>query len=177
MRTLSSAAAIAAIVFSCGTLRAKEEAVPLDKLPKNITDAVMKKFPSAKLVKASMEKEKDGDTDYEVAITDGAAKLEVTVTDKGELESYEKEIDVKDLPKAVAAALDKAYPNATIKVVEAAYEVEKGKDDLEYYEIELTGADKKEVEARFKPDGSVAKGEADEAKEEKESGGKTEAKK
>ncbi len=170
MRSILSAMAMAGLALWCGDLRGAEEAVPLDKLPAVVKEAVAKKFPKAELVKATKEKEKDGDTDYEIAIKDGSTNIEVTVDEKGEIESYEKQIDAKDLPKAVADALEKSYPKASIKKAEAVYEIEKGKDDLEYYEVELTTADKKEVEAKFKPDGSPAKEEA--KQESKEEAGK-----
>lgn len=58
--------------------------------------------------------------------------------------------------------IEKAYPKATYKLVEAVYEVEDGKEELEYYEVELTLADKKEVEVKIKADGKIVKEEKEE---------------
>src|SRR5205085_11412445 len=58
--------AISGLVAISDRCRAdEEEKVPLDKLPKAVTEAVKKKFPRAELVSAEKEKQ-DGKTVYEV---------------------------------------------------------------------------------------------------------------
>jgi uncharacterized membrane protein YkoI len=139
--------------------RADEEKVPLDKLPKAVVDAVKAKFPGAELVSAGKEDE-NGQTVYEVAIKDKGQNIDVTFKPDGTLVSVEKEITVKDLPRAVAEALDARYPKATVKKTE---EVTEGSKMT--YEIHLVTADKKSLEVVFDPSGKVVEEENKDKKE------------
>jgi len=125
-----------------------EEKVDLEKVPKVVLESVKKKFPDAKLVGASTEK--DGDKlVYEIEIKVKDKTIDVTLTPDGKIVLVEKEIDPKDVPKAVAEALEKKYPKATIKLVE-----EVSKDDkIEKYEYQIVTADKKMLEVSFDPAG------------------------
>lgn len=155
----------------------KEDAVALDKLPKAVVDAVKKMFPDAELKKAIKElvkeeaeldddddddddkkdagKDKDGEEDekdeskvvYEVTLSQKGHAIDVTVEEDGEIEEVERTIDLKELPKIVTDALDKKFPKSTLKSAEAIYEVEDGEMELEGYEVILTSADGKEIEA------------------------------
>lgn len=155
----------------------KEEAVALDKLPKAVVDAVKKMFPDAELKKAIKElvkeeadldddddddddekdagKDKDGAEDekdeskvvYEVTLSQKGHAIDVTVEEDGEIEEVERTIDLKELPKIVTDALDKKFPKSTLKSAEAIYEVEDGEMELEGYEVILTSADGKEIDA------------------------------
>lgn len=145
-RMLSAGVATLALVVS-GVL-ADEEKVPLDKLPKEVTEAVKKKFPKAELVSAEKEKE-DGKTVYEVNIKNEGQTIEVTLTPEGKIVSIEKEITAKDLPKVVADALEAKYPKASIKKAE---EIIK-EDKLISYEMLIVTADKKKLEVKFDPTG------------------------
>jgi hypothetical protein len=124
--------------------RAEESTVPLDKLPKAVIESIKKKFPTAELVEATEEKE-DGELEYEVTVKVAGKKIE----------GYEKEIAINELPAAVTATLEKTYPKATKKSAEAVFEIEDGKDELEFYEVQLETADKKMVEAKIKADGTL----------------------
>jgi uncharacterized membrane protein YkoI len=127
-----------------------EEKIDLDKVPKAVMDAVKAKFPDAKLTGASKEKE-DGKIIFEVAFTFKDHKYEVECLEDGSFVAIDKQLDAKELPKEVAKALEDKYPKATYKVIE---EVTK-KDKIVYYEVELTTADKKEVEVEVAPDGKI----------------------
>jgi hypothetical protein len=156
----------AAVLFAFGvTVWADEEKVPLDKLPKAVLEAAKKRFPKAEVVGASKEKE-NGKTLYEVELKAGGKKIDVTLTADGAIATVEQQIDAKDLPKAVAAALDKKYPKATYKTVEAVTEVKDGKEELAYYEVLLVTAEKKGLEVEVLPDGKI-KGEEEKKKGEK----------
>ncbi len=137
----------------------KEEKVPLDKLPKAVTDAVKAKFEGAELVSASKEKE-DGKELYEVAIKHKGHNIDVTLTPEGKVVSVEKTIDAKDLPKSVSEALDAKYAKATIKKVEEVTENEKTN-----YEVLLVTAEKKTLEVVFDPTGKVVKEEKKDKKD------------
>jgi uncharacterized membrane protein YkoI len=134
------------------SVRADEEKIPLDKVPKAVVDAVKKKFPDVKLSEASKEKE-DGKTIYELAFTYKDSKYEVECEEDGTIIAIDKQIEAKDLPKEVAKALEEKYPKATYKVIE---EVTK-KDKIAIYEIELVTADKKEIEVQVDPAGKILK--------------------
>jgi uncharacterized membrane protein YkoI len=142
-------------------IRADEEKIDLDKLPKEVTAAVKKKFPDAKLVGAEKEVEKDKTT-YEVSLKNKDQKIDVILTPEGKIIAIEAEITAKDLPKEVSAALDKKYPKAKIKVIEKIT-----KDEKTSYEI-LLDTDKKTVEVVFDPKGKMLQEEVREKKEEKD---------
>jgi hypothetical protein len=154
---------LVAFAFFGLTARADEEKVPLDKLPKAVTEAVKKRFPDAELKSAEKEKE-DGKTVYEVAIENKGQKIEVTLTPEGAIIEIEKQISAKDLPKSAAEALEKKYPKATYKVIEEVIKVKDGKETLEYFEILLVTADKKKVEVSVTAEGKLTK-EEDKSKE------------
>jgi uncharacterized membrane protein YkoI len=139
----------------------KEEKVPLDKVPKAVIDAVKAKFKDAELVGAEKENE-NGKVIYEINLKVKGQTIEVSVTPDGKIVSIEKTITIKDLPKAVAEALDSKYPKATIKIVEEV--TEGGKTN---YEVLLVTADKKTLEVVFDPTGKVVKEETKDKKEEK----------
>lgn len=156
------------MALTLGNGRAGEEAVPLDKLPKAVTDAVKKRFPKAEVVEAAKETEKDK-TEYEVSIKDGTTKIDVTLTPEGVITLIEREIAAKDLPKAVIDALAEKYPKATFTTVEELIKVTDGKEAFDLYEVLLVTADKKTVEVKLTAAGKITETEdkTDEKKEEK----------
>jgi hypothetical protein len=85
-----------------------------------------------------------------VAIKNEGHNMEITVKDDGTIVEIEKEITAKDLPKAVADALDAKYPKADIKKVE---EIIVGTTIS--YELLLVAANKKRLEVKFDKDGKV----------------------
>jgi uncharacterized membrane protein YkoI len=148
---------VALLLLGCLTARADDdEEVPLNKLPKAVTDAVKKRFPKAKLISAEKQKE-DGKTLYEVSIEVGQTEIEVTLTPEGKIIEIEKEIAVKDLPKAVKATLGKKYPKSTI---ESAAEITRGK--VVTYGVEIVTKDKKTIEVELDPKGKVLDEDEDE---------------
>jgi len=163
-RLIGGVAAVAvSLMVVLTAVRADEEKVPLDKLPKAVVDAVKARFPDAKLVSAEKETE-DGKTVYEVAITNKDQKIEVTLTPEGEITEIEKVIAAKDLPEKVSKALEAKYPKADYKMIEEVIKVEKKQEKLAYYEVLLVTADKKKLEVSVTPDGKITK-EEDKSKE------------
>jgi len=158
MRTLLS---LAILLLGMNVLRADddEEKVPLDKLPKVIVEAVKAKFPKGELVEATKEKE-DGKTLFEVIVKIGESKIEVVLTEKGEIVEVEKPIDVKDLPKAVKEAIDAKYPKATLSEAEEVTKAEKIQ-----YEVVVKTAEGKTLELTLDPAGKIL--ETEEVKDEK----------
>jgi uncharacterized membrane protein YkoI len=161
MRRVAFGLVACVLVLAVMGVRAAEEKVPLDKVPKAVLTAVKAKFSGAKLTGASTEKE-DGKVVYEIALTYKKHKYDVTVTPDGKITAIEKEITVKQLPKPVASALAKKYRGATIEKVE---EVTKG--ETVTYEVHLVaGKKKRKLELVFDPSGKLLKKE--EEKEEKD---------
>jgi uncharacterized membrane protein YkoI len=159
MRTGVVSVALAAFVLlGTAAARADEEKVPLDKLPKAVTEAVKAKFPGAELVSAGKETE-NGQLLYEVALKHKGHKMDVTFKADGTLVSVEKEITAQDLPKAVAKTLADKYPKATFTKVE-----EETKDGKVTYEVVLVTAEKKTFEVVLSPDGKIVKEESKDKK-------------
>jgi hypothetical protein len=136
--------------------RADEEKVDLKDLPKAVAAAVKARFPDAEMVGASKEKE-NGKTEYEVSVKTKDGKADVTLTSEGMITGIEKEIAVKDLPKAVADALAAKYPGANHQTAEEVIAVKDGKETLESYEVVLVTAEKKKLEVVVSPEGKVKK--------------------
>jgi uncharacterized membrane protein YkoI len=164
----STALIVLATISMADSVRAdEEEAVPLEKLPTAVLEAVKKMFPQAEMVNASMEKE-DDEVEYEVSLKEKGKQIDVMVEADGEIEELEKEIGLQDLPKAVTEPLEKMHAKSTWKSAEAVFEIEDGKEELEFYEVQLKSADGKEMEIKIKPSGKIVKDDhEDEEHEEK----------
>src|SRR5438876_1848489 len=99
--------AIAFILFAgTGTVRAQEEAVPQDKIPKAVMDALLTKFPKAKIDKCTKAKE-GNDIVYDIEFKQGSRKCEADIKEDGTFINYEMAIEARDLPKVVSEAIDK----------------------------------------------------------------------
>jgi len=149
---------LGAIALLCFTatrqVRAQEEAVPPDKIPKAVMDALRAKFPAAKIDKCTKAKEGD-DIIYDIEFKQEARKCEADIKENGTYVNYEKAIEAAALPKAVRDALEKRYPKATLTEIMEETEVT-GKDEkLSAYEVVLVTADKKDAEVRLSPDGKI----------------------
>jgi len=153
MRRLS----LAAVFILTLSVRADEETIPLDKVPKAVLAAVKKRFPKAEIVEASKDVTEDKKTIYEIEVKEGSKTTTATLTPEGVLVQIEMEIEFKDLPKAVREMLDKKYPKADIEDVEAIYKVKNGKETLDHYAVHLTTADKKELDIEIGADGKIRK--------------------
>jgi len=157
--------AILALGFGLSTLRAAEVKVELKDVPKAILDTVKARFPKAELIEAA--KETDGTkVEFEVTLKDGETKYDIMLTPDGKITLIEKTIAVKDLPKAVIEAIEKAYPKATHTLAEEMTKIIEGKEVLSYYEVQLTTADMKKLEVEVSPEGKILMTE-DKSKEEK----------
>jgi len=155
-----------AVFVLAAPVRADEEKVPLDKVPKAVLDAAKKRFPKAEVAGASKEKENDK-TVYEIELKLDGKKIDVTLTEDGTITTIEHQIDAKGLPNAVSEALDKKYPKATYKIIESVTKVKDGKEKLEYYEVLLVTAEKKVIEVEIFPDGKIKNEEEKKKKAEK----------
>lgn len=143
------AASAALTLLSATTIRADEEKIPLDKVPKAVLDAVKAKFKGAKLTGAVREKKEDKIA-YEISLKYKGQTIEATVTPAGKIVSFEKSIAIKELPQAVRKAIKAKYPKATIKAAEVLTEGEKVS-----FEVQLATADKKRIEATLDATGKI----------------------
>ena len=132
----------------------KETKIELKDVPPAAMEAVKKLFPTAEVLGAEQET-KGKKTIYEVKLKDKDQNIEVLVETDGDIEGVEREIDLKKLPKEVIDAIEAKYPKSTLKEAEAVSEIENGKEELEYYEVELETADKKMVEVHVTPAGKI----------------------
>jgi hypothetical protein len=136
--------------------RAEEKKVPLDKVPKAVTEAVKARFPDAKVVSASTETE-DKKTVYEITLKQDKLNIDVTVTPEGKITTIEKQIRAKSLPKAVLKALRTKYPKAKYEMIEEVIKVEGKKETFQYYEVVVVTSEKKKVEVVITKDGKITK--------------------
>ncbi|MCA9149645.1 MAG: PepSY-like domain-containing protein [Planctomycetales bacterium] len=151
--------AVSASVF-VRNVGAEEEVIPLGKLPQSILETVLKAFPEADAILGASKEPDEEVADemvYEVTVQVRGRKIDVTVDEEGEIELLEKEITLNELPKAVTESLAKLYPESTLESAEGVYELEDGEQELEFYEVQLKAADGKEVEAKIKANGNIAK--------------------
>lgn len=158
MKTLDFARAgvlTVALATLVSGVRADEEKVALKDVPKAVLDAVKAKFPKAELTEAAKETE-DGKTTYEVALKNDGHKVEVGLTAEGTIQEIETEVAVKDLPKAVSAAVTAKYPDSTFKKAESITRFEAGKESKNY-EVVVATKTKKSVEVTVSPEGKVVK--------------------
>ncbi|HVC96439.1 MAG TPA: PepSY-like domain-containing protein [Pirellulales bacterium] len=151
---------VAGIAFAflslASTLVGMEEEIPLDKLPKAVANAIVAKFPGAKLEEAVKETE-DDTTVYEVELKQKEQEYVVSVTPEGKITEVEREIAVKDLPKAVTGALAKKYPHARLGEAEEA-----NADGKTTYEIVVS------IRVTVDPQGKILNEDAAEDEEDEE---------
>jgi hypothetical protein len=154
-RSIALIGALAFLLFvGTAQVRAQEEVVPQDKIPRAVMNALLAKFPRAKIDKCTKAKEGD-DVVYDIEFKQDGRKCEADIKESGIYVNYEVAIEAKDLPKLVRDAIDKRYPKATLKDIMEEKEVH-GKDEkLSAYEVVLVTADKKELEVRLSPDGKI----------------------
>jgi uncharacterized membrane protein YkoI len=147
---------------AAGADEAKEEKVPLDKVPKAVLKAVKAKFKGAELVSASTEKD-NGKLVYEINLKHRDQKIDVSLTPDGKIVSIEKTIAVKDLPRPVTEAINSKYPKAEYKRAEEVTE-----DGKTSYEVLLVTAGKKKIEVVLDRDGKILKEEKQDKEEKKD---------
>lgn len=142
------------LLVGTARVRAQEEVVPQDKIPKAVMTALLAKFPKAKIDKCTKAKE-GADVVYDIEFKQDGRKGEADIKENGIYINYELAIEAKDLPKVVRDAVEKKYPKATLKEIMEEKEIHGTEEKLSAYEIVLVTADKKELEVRLSPDGKI----------------------
>jgi uncharacterized membrane protein YkoI len=142
------------LFIATSKVSAQEKAVPQDKIPKAVMDALLARFPNARIDKCTREKER-GAIVYDIEFNEEGRKCEADIKENGSYINYEKAIDESGLPKAVSEAINRKYSRSSLKEIMEETEV-KGKDEkLSAYEVVLETADKKEVEVKVSPRGKI----------------------
>ena len=95
---------------------AEPKPLELNQVPKAVMNAVMKKYPDAK-PQSAVQGVEDNKPFIDVHILVKARKIWVTCDPSGTIQIIDREITVKELPPAVIAALNKKYPQATVRLV------------------------------------------------------------
>jgi uncharacterized membrane protein YkoI len=144
--------AVAALVLLAAVARAEE--VPVDKVPRAVLAAIQQRFPGAKITGAAKDAE-DGQVVYDIELTHQGHQYEVEIHENGTLLGIDKEITAKDLPRAVARALEIKFPRATLTEVIEVTRVKGKKETLKRYEVTVRTADGKEIEVTVSPDGKT----------------------
>lgn len=88
----------------------------LKQVPNAVMNAVLKKYPDAK-PQSAVQGVEDKKPFIDVHILVRAQKIWVTCDPSGAIQMIDREITVKELPPPVAAALNKKYPQAAIRLV------------------------------------------------------------
>lgn len=145
---------IAGTLVGISSVPAKEEIVPREKIPQAVREALLAKFPTAKIDQCAKEQEAD-ETVYDIEFKQDDRKCEADIREDGTFINYELAIDAKMLPQAVREALDKRYVGATLKEIMEETEVTSKGEKLAAYEIVITTSDKKTIEVRISPDGEI----------------------
>jgi len=159
--------AVALFVFvATRPVGAQEQAVPVDKIPKAVMNALLAKFPKAKIDKCTKAKE-GNDIVYDIEFKQEGRKCDADIKEDGTFINYEKAIEAKDLPKAVREAIEKKYPKATMKEIMQETEVKGKEEKLSAYEVVLVTAEKKELEVRVSPEGKILEDTGEKKPEEK----------
>ena len=145
-----------ALILIIGTagVRAQEEPVSQDKIPKAVMDALLSKFPKAKIDKCTKAKE-GNDVVYDIEFKEEGRKCEADIKESGVYINYEKAIGAKDLPQAVKDAIQKRYPKSTLKEIMQETEVNGAEEKLSAYEVIVVTADQRELELRLSPVGKI----------------------
>ena len=112
----------------------------MDRAPLAVKNAVATAVGNHKVKKFEKEQD-DGKTVYEASFDVDGVEHTITLDETGSVIEEESEVDVADLPPAVAAAVLKAQPLAQVK---EAVRVKKG--EKSYFEIDAkVGGDKHEI--------------------------------
>jgi hypothetical protein len=131
-----------------------KDKLDLDKIPKKVMEALKAKFPKAAIHKWTKEKEGDAEV-YDIEFKIGDRKYEADIKEDGTIVNWEKEIAIKDLPRAVTAAIEKKYPKSKLKEAMEITDVKDKKETPGGYEVILVTADKKEVEVTVTGEGKI----------------------
>jgi Putative beta-lactamase-inhibitor-like, PepSY-like len=130
------------------------EDLPVKKLPAAVVRTIRERYPKAMFAEATRD---TATAKYEVTLKSDGRVYDVTVAVGGALERIDKEVTAAELPKAVKAALDMAYPNATTKSLLEVTRIVDGKDVDDGYRAYLDVPGDRPILVRIERDGKLTK--------------------
>lgn len=151
-----SVAITAACLLLTAISWAEDEQIDVTKLPKPVADAVAARFPGAALTSAAKETS-ENQVIYDIELKHDGRKYEMDIKSDGTILEIEKEIPAKNLPAAVAAAVQVKYPNSTVKQVMEVNTVLDKKETLDHYEVDIDTSEHKLLELAASLDGKSIK--------------------
>jgi uncharacterized membrane protein YkoI len=150
-------ASVAALLMLAMIARAEEdnaEKIPFDKAPKAIRDAINNRFPDAEV--SSIEKEKEGGkVVFDVELKHKGRKYEMDIEEDGTIIEIEKEVALKDVPKALIKNVKAKFPEATIKEVMEVNKVKGKEEKPDHYEVTIETSDNKTKEVNVSLTGKI----------------------
>ncbi|MCR4439797.1 MAG: hypothetical protein QHJ34_10560 [bacterium] len=155
MRRYIVLVAIVASVVCLGILACSQETpVTEEMIPKAVKDALLARFPTAEIGRATRAKE-GGAIVYDVEFKEGDRKCEADIREDGSYINYEKAIAPSDLPEAIRQAIEERYPESTLKEAMEETEVRGKEERLSAYEVTITTTNDKEAEVRVSAQGKI----------------------
>jgi hypothetical protein len=138
----------------------KPEKIAFAKAPKAIQAAINGRFPGANVTGLTKETE-NGKVVFDVELKHKGRKFEMDILENGTIVEIEKEVALKDAPKALAATVVAKYPKAKIKEIMEVNKVKGKTETPDHYEVTITTAGKKSKEILVTLDGKSMKSEED----------------
>ncbi|GBD32132.1 hypothetical protein HRbin33_01096 [bacterium HR33] len=133
---------------------AREETIPPSRIPKPVMDALLGRFPGARIEKASRAVEA-GRVIYDIEFRQDGRRCEADIKENGEYLNYEIAIGLEQLPEAVRARLEQNYPGASVKEIMEETQLSGGEERVSAYEVLLVTPPGREIEVRFSPAGAI----------------------
>jgi hypothetical protein len=130
----------------------------LEQVPKPVLDAARARFKDAKVVGAADEKTPEGNLIYEITLDEAGKNIDMSLNPDGSIFLIEKEVARKDLPKPIAATVEKEFPKARYRLCEQVIEVDKeAGEKLTSYEVILLTTDKQMRAMQMDLEGKIMK--------------------
>ncbi len=138
----------------CAIVRADEESIPLDKLPKAATETLKAKFPRLKMAEA-VKDTTDGEVTYQVTLRRKDKDVDVTLTEEGQITLIEREIDENQFPPKAKRAIRALHPHATFDWFAEVTDFEEDEHGKKYFEAVLILPTKKKVSISVTAEGEI----------------------
>ena len=145
--------AVLTVLFALSqAAHAESNEVPTSKLPKLVTKILEVKYPAAELVTAYKDVD-DGETIFSVVLKFKKTEYEITISAEGEILETARTLTAKDLPEAVAKALNEKHRNAKIK--EATEVREPAQEVIRTFHVEIDTAQNTTLEIILDAKGKI----------------------
>ena len=149
------------VLTPAGKLKEIRKEVDVEELPKKVLEALKKKFPKATVKEAEevIDVEEHDEMSYDLQLDDAGQSREVSVAADGA--SIREDLDVKELPKAVADVLKNKFSTLVLK--EACEVTELDHPDAPSYDLVLRVSKGKTRELNIDAKGRTIREEIDDA--------------